>query len=206
MNFPRWRCDRRTLQTPMHATIVSPDSAVGEDSHRKREEQLSPRRPGGPPSAIESCCWRPLRLQAEMLHCASFILLVPCKIFQSNEFKVQSFTLKYVILYSLLCRSCDSNIPLSELSEVACPPNRRLTELGWGSSDWQRRCGNSMISQKFYAPYGPNKDTFCAARQKLNQGLPAPCVLRLAAPQHKRYRRKEPSYIFISTMTPSSKG
>jgi hypothetical protein len=42
MNFPRWKCDRRTLQTPMHAAIVSPDAAVDEDSHRKREERFSP--------------------------------------------------------------------------------------------------------------------------------------------------------------------
>jgi len=45
----------------------------------------------------------------------------------------------------------------------------------------------------------------CALRQKLNQTLMTACVLGLAAPQHKRYRTRELSSIFISTMRPFPK-
>src|SRR5581483_11673572 len=43
---------------------------------------------------------------------------------------------------------------------------------------------------------------FCAPRQNLNRPLPGACIFGLAASQHKRYRPRELSSIFISTMRP----
>lgn len=65
-----------------------------------------------------------------------------------------------------------------------------------------RICHKSVISRIFAAPCESFRLAVGRHCGPVNRSLPMPCVLRLAASQHRNFRSASLSPIFISTMTP----